>query len=118
MIAAGYNAGPSRPATWMVQRGDPRRGEVDVIDWIEHIPFTETRNYVMRVTESIPVYHARLTGETGPIDFTNLLIGRPPFVRPQARPDPGEPALPVSISQSLPVVAPGTSLRPLARPGG
>ena len=87
MIAAGYNAGPSRPRTWMTQRGDPRRGEADVIDWIESIPFTETRNYVMRVTESMPVYEARLTGQVGPVRFMELLVGAPPMIRPRARPD-------------------------------
>ena len=86
MIAAGYNAGPSRPRTWMSQRGDPRRGDVDVIDWIESIPFTETRNYVMRVSESIPVYEARLSGRAGPVRFMDLLLGAAPSVRPQARP--------------------------------
>ena len=92
MIAAGYNAGPSRPKTWMDERGDPRLREMDVVDWIEHIPFRETRNYVMRVTESIPIYHARLTGQAGPIAFTKLLIGSKPLVRPIARPLPQEAA--------------------------
>ena len=70
----------------MEERGDPRLREMDVIDWIEHIPFRETRNYVMRVTESLPIYEARLTGETGPIAFTALLIGKKPVLRPVARP--------------------------------
>ena len=86
LIAAGYNAGPSRPRTWMAERGDPRQDEVDVIDWIELIPFTETRNYVMRVSESIPVYNARLTGQTRPVRFMELLRGAPPVLRPEARP--------------------------------
>ena len=90
LIAAGYNAGPSRPKTWIDERGDPRLQEMDVIDWIEHIPFRETRNYVMRVTESLPVYRARLTGQTGPVDFTMLLIGAKPQIRPIARPLPQE----------------------------
>ncbi|MBM1221895.1 lytic transglycosylase domain-containing protein [Ponticoccus sp. SC2-23] len=124
MIAAGYNAGPSRPSTWMAERGDPRKGEVDVVDWIEHIPFTETRNYVMRVTESIPVYRARLTGQGGPVRFTQLLNGEPPFVRPRLRPsatdqtdaasDTGaiaEPAAPAPPDGPL-------IIRPIARPGG
>ena len=53
LMSAGYNAGPSRPDQWMLRYGDPRSGteDFDVIDWIEHIPFRETRNYVMRVTE-------------------------------------------------------------------
>ena len=88
MIAAGYNAGPSRPKTWMDERGDPRLREMDVVDWIEHIPFRETRNYVMRVTESIPIYEARLNGQGGVIAFTDLLIGEKPLLRPRARPRP------------------------------
>lgn len=125
MIAAGYNAGPSRPYSWMAERGDPRKGEVDVVDWIEHIPFTETRNYVMRVTESIPVYRARLTGEVGPVRFTQLLNGEPPFIRPRVRPDQAaqveEPAIEATEE---PAVSPedGTDLpsviRPVARPEG
>ncbi|MCC5974968.1 MAG: lytic transglycosylase domain-containing protein [Rubellimicrobium sp.] len=124
LVAAAYNAGPSRPRTWMSQRGDPRRpgqvmsGDMDVVDWIEHIPFTETRNYVMRVTESIPAYRARLTGEAGPVNFLALLTGAPPLVRPVARPDPDRPAaLPAAASPAAtsPSAAP---LRPQARPGG
>ena len=51
LVAAAYNAGPSRPKRWIVDYGDPRAPQVDAVDWIEHIPFDETRNYVMRVTE-------------------------------------------------------------------
>ena len=75
MIAAGYNAGPSRPERWMEERGDPRRGDMDVIDWIEHIPFSETRNYVMRVTESLPIYRARLGLDPHPVPFSEELKG-------------------------------------------
>ena len=103
MIAAGYNAGPSRPKIWTDERGDPRLREMDVVDWIEHIPFRETRNYVMRVTESLPVYRARLTGQAGPVVFTPLLIGEKPLLRPRARPVPKPP-------EETP------SMRPIARP--
>jgi soluble lytic murein transglycosylase len=75
MMAAGYNAGPRRPITWMERYGDPRDGTPDVIDWIEHIPFNETRNYVMRVTESLPVYRARLGKTPLPIPFSRELKG-------------------------------------------
>jgi soluble lytic murein transglycosylase len=67
LVSAAYNAGPSRPIRWMSERGDPRSGDIDVVEWIESIPFTETRNYVMRVMESLPVYRARLTGQVQPI---------------------------------------------------
>ncbi len=75
MMAAGYNAGPRRPISWMDRFGDPRRGEVDVVDWIETIPFSETRNYVMRVAESLPVYRARLGKPALPVPFSQELIG-------------------------------------------
>ena len=76
LVAAAYNAGPSRPRRWIEERGDPRSGRVDVVDWIEHIPFTETRNYVMRVMESLPVYRARLTGEVAEIRLSEELRAR------------------------------------------
>lgn len=75
MMAAGYNAGPHRPKAWMERYGDPRDGTPDIIDWIEHIPFNETRNYVMRVTESLPVYRARLGKTPLPIPFSQELRG-------------------------------------------
>ncbi|MFN3613352.1 MAG: transglycosylase SLT domain-containing protein [Rubrimonas sp.] len=59
LAAAAYNAGPHRVDQWLGRFGDPRRG-VDPIDWIEHIPFYETRNYVQRVMEGLHVYRARL----------------------------------------------------------
>ena len=62
LVSAGYNAGPSRPTRWVEVYGDPRRSAVDAVDWVEHIPFRETRNYVMRVMESLPVYRARISG--------------------------------------------------------
>lgn len=75
MMAAGYNAGPRRPMQWMERFGDPRKGQMDIVDWIEHIPFNETRNYVMRVTESLPVYRARLGQTPLPVPFTQELTG-------------------------------------------
>ncbi|MBJ6372292.1 lytic transglycosylase domain-containing protein [Sedimentitalea arenosa] len=75
MMSAGYNAGPGRPLQWMLDYGDPRKGEVDIIDWIEFVPFSETRNYIMRVTESLPIYRARLGKEALPIPFSRELVG-------------------------------------------
>lgn len=75
MMAAAYNAGPSRPIRWMELYGDPRAGDIDIVDWIEMIPFRETQNYVMRVTESLPVYRARLGKDPLPIPFSQELVG-------------------------------------------
>ncbi|SIO32760.1 lytic transglycosylase domain-containing protein [Vannielia litorea] len=77
LVSVGYNAGPGRAVNWVGDQGDPRYPGVDVVDWIEMIPFRETRNYVMRVTESIPVYRARLTGRVETLEFTKMLQGVP-----------------------------------------
>ncbi|CAN5476276.1 lytic transglycosylase domain-containing protein [soil metagenome] len=55
----GYNAGRGRVKQWIARYGDPRRPDVDVIDWVERIPYAETRNYVQRVLENLQVYRAR-----------------------------------------------------------
>ncbi|MCD8566701.1 MAG: lytic transglycosylase domain-containing protein [Alphaproteobacteria bacterium] len=62
MAAAAYNAGPRRVSQWIDTFGDPRKGEIDIIDWIELIPIYETRNYVQRVIENTYVYRLRLRG--------------------------------------------------------
>jgi soluble lytic murein transglycosylase len=59
---AAYNAGGGRVADWMKQFGDPRDPNVDPIDWIERIPFTETRNYVIKIMETLQLYRSRLEG--------------------------------------------------------
>ncbi|KIN74096.1 Transglycosylase, Slt family protein [Sulfitobacter guttiformis KCTC 32187] len=75
MMSAAYNAGPSRPIRWMEEYGDPRNGDIYIVDWVEMVPFRETQNYIMRVTESLPVYRARLGLEPLPIPFYEELIG-------------------------------------------
>ncbi len=76
LVSAGYNAGPGRPRRWIELYGDPRDPGTDPVDWIEHIPFRETRNYAMRVTESLPIYRALLTGEVQPIRLLEELKAR------------------------------------------
>ena len=75
LMSLAYNAGPSRAERWMERLGDPRKSGVDIIDWVEMIPFDETRNYVMRVTESLPIYRARLGKDPLPEPFSKMLQG-------------------------------------------
>ena len=70
MAIAGYNAGPGRPVQWTSFCGDPRGGGTDPLDFIECIPFSETRNYVMRVMENMAIYRARLNGGSAPITLS------------------------------------------------
>lgn len=60
LALAAYNAGPSRARKWVRDYGDPRDKDVDAVDWVEQIPFSETRNYVQRVLENVQVYRRRL----------------------------------------------------------
>jgi len=67
LALAGYNAGPHRSKRWIKQHGDPRDAEVDAIDWVEMIPFDETRNYVQRVLENVQVYRLGLSKTKQPL---------------------------------------------------
>lgn len=117
LVAVGYNAGPARARAWIAQMGDPRLPETDIVDWIEMIPYAETRNYVMRVAESLPVYRARLGIDVpGPLRFTEELRGSPPVSPPEpeaATPPADSPATdgpeaaPAPADAAPPVVPPG-----------
>jgi soluble lytic murein transglycosylase len=63
---AAYNAGPGRVTQWIAAHGDPRDGSADLIDWIERIPFDETRDYVQRVSENLGVYRQRFADDPPP----------------------------------------------------
>lgn len=75
LMSVGYNAGPRRANRWSELYGHPVSGGVDPVDWVESIPFRETRNYVQRVAESLPVYRARLGRDPLPIPFSQELVG-------------------------------------------
>jgi soluble lytic murein transglycosylase len=72
LAAAAYNAGVNRPLKWVPACGDPRMGG-DPADFIECVPYGETRDYMMRVMENLEVYRARLAGGTGPLTLTEDL---------------------------------------------
>jgi soluble lytic murein transglycosylase len=92
MAAAAYNAGPGRPGQWAALCGDPRGAATDPLDYIECIPFVETRNYVMRTLETTQVYRARLNGGSAPLVLSaDLKRGSWGAYVPSAPPAPSSP---------------------------
>ena len=87
MTFAGYNAGRGRVQDWVKAYGDPRDPNVDAVDWVERIPFAETRNYVQRVMENLMVYRARF-GNGEPVVATS---GRPGEITQEATASPPTP---------------------------
>lgn len=73
LTIAGYNAGPHRVKKWLKDYGDPRTSDIDPIDWVESIPFKETRNYVQRVLENKQVYQNRISGRNQPLQIAQDL---------------------------------------------
>jgi len=77
LTLVAYNAGPRRAREWIVASGDPRAGQVDPIDWVECIPFNETRQYVQKVMQNVHVYRSRLAPDTVRPMTTDLKRGTP-----------------------------------------
>lgn len=125
MSIAAYNAGASRVRQWVTDFGDPRSTQVDPIDWIENIPFSETRNYVQRVMENTEVYRSRLSGkpETVRIDADIRRHVGAPITTPAPTPRPANlPLAAPTPASAAPVVAPATgapapTMAPMAPPG-
>ena len=76
-VLAAYNAGPKRVKYWKKVNGNPQKGKIDYVNWIELIKFKETRNYVQRVLENINVYRYLLSGR--PIKIYNFFEDKPHY---------------------------------------
>jgi len=64
LALVSYNAGPRRSREWIAEYGDLRTGEIDPVDWVESIPYPETRQYVQKVLQNLHVYRSRLAFNT------------------------------------------------------
>jgi soluble lytic murein transglycosylase len=92
LAAAGYNAGDTNARRWVAAFGDPRNGAVDPVDFIEQIPFSETRNYVQRVLENTEVYRNRLAGKDMPLQIlSDLYAPAAPQIVVLSAPAPAKP---------------------------
>ncbi|HEX9159877.1 MAG TPA: lytic transglycosylase domain-containing protein [Rhizomicrobium sp.] len=103
LAAAAYNAGRGNARKWIADIGDPRSPLADPVDWIEQIPFGETRNYVQRVLENTEVYRNRLAGRDEPLEIMRDLY----------RPSPPASSFANASSQTMPA----SVLRAAATPG-
>ncbi len=106
LSSAAYNAGPNNVKKWLNNNGDPRSPATDPIDWIEQIPFNETRNYVMRVLENTQIYRNRLAGRDLPLRIMADLYmpNQPPSKVLNYTPPPPAPAA-IPVPQPKPKTA-------------
>lgn len=124
LVAAGYNAGPGRSAQWLKSLGEIRGG-ADPVDWVEAIPFDETRNYVMRVAEALPIYRARIAGAPVAWSVTADLTGggvrsvpipRPVLTLTRSLPPQRNPRAAVTGAASIVAAEPDVAEVPITAP--
>jgi soluble lytic murein transglycosylase len=102
LAAAAYNAGRGNARKWIADIGDPRSPLADPVDWIEQIPFGETRNYVQRVLENTEVYRNRLAGRDEPLEIMRDLY----------RPSPPASSFANASPQTMPAAVPRAAATP------
>lgn len=118
LATAAYNAGRTNVKKWIAAYGDPRDAGIDPIDWIEQIPFSETRNYVQRVIENTEVYRNRLAGRNEPLRILADLYRpkTPDVILLKYVPPPETPAAPLPANVPIPQARPNQAR--VQDPGG
>ncbi|HAJ47450.1 MAG TPA: hypothetical protein DCL54_12810, partial [Alphaproteobacteria bacterium] len=124
MAIGAYNAGGGRINEWVGRFGDPRAPNVDVVDWIERVPFSETRNYIQRVLENTQVYRAILNGREAPMTLaadlkrgTYTTLAAAQFTSdPNSQRASSPPAPQVAAIRSSPIVPDEDEKRPQIDP--
>jgi soluble lytic murein transglycosylase len=104
LAIATYNAGPGNVQRWIDTYGDPREPSVDPIDWVESIPFPETRNYVQRVMENLEVYRNRLGNTDRPLSIIADLYRPGAIEADSTRPVPNVPPPTTEAKIASPVI--------------
>lgn len=89
LTLVAYNAGPRRAREWVEEYGDPRGGQVDAVDWVESIPFQETRQYVQKVLQNTHIYRSRIAPETVRPMTADLKRGAPSAIAVAANDNSG-----------------------------
>jgi soluble lytic murein transglycosylase len=123
LVIAAYNAGAGRINEWLGDLGDPRLPGTDPIDWIEAIPFSETRNYVQRVLENSLVYRSRIAGSPIPYTLTEELkrTSATPidlsYTKKKSKAKTGKKPPPIEIVEPNAKDKPDSSVKPAPAPG-
>jgi soluble lytic murein transglycosylase len=89
LALCAYNAGGSRAKDWVEVAGDPRKPEIDAVDWVERIPFTETRNYVQKILTTMQIFRSRIEGPDNAIRLVEDLNRYKPVAVPAPDANPG-----------------------------
>src|SRR5579862_620034 len=113
LASAAYNAGRGNARKWVAALGDPRNPLSDPVDWIEQIPFGETRNYVQRVLENVQVYRNRLAGRDMPLEILTDLYR--PYAPPSVSGSTSAPGAPAATNAGI-VGAPQAAASPTVTP--
>ncbi len=100
LTLVAYNAGGGRVRRWTQAFGDPRAKNVDAIDWVERIPFTETRNYVKKILTGLQIFRSRLNGPQGALQIVSDLNRGQPGSSEKTAPAETTPIQPVPASAS------------------
>ena len=102
LALVSYNAGPRRSREWIAEYGDLRTGEIDPVDWVESIPFPETRQYVQKVMQNLHIYRSRFASKTVQSMTADLVRGSTVKTTSVSTTEPERGAIAICESEVIP----------------